>query len=227
MKRKLSVFIDESGDFGKFDKEAPYYLVTMIFHDQTSSIKEELERLDDHLAQKGFEQHHLHTGPLIRKEEIYRKNDIDINSRRQIFNSFITFAQHVEFSYKTFIISKKQKDVSSLELIKELSIEIKNFIAKKENDWEKYDELIIYYDNGQIQLTKILASAFTDSRTKFKLIKAAQYRLFQVADLITTLELTELKCQKGTNSRSELLFFKSMRDFHKNYYKHIIKKKEE
>ena len=114
MKRKLSVFIDESGDFGKFDKEAPYYLVTMIFHDQTSSIKEELERLDDHLAQKGFEQHHLHTGPLIRKEEIYRKNDIDINSRRQIFNSFITFAQHVEFSYKTFIISKKQKDVSSL-----------------------------------------------------------------------------------------------------------------
>ena len=59
------------------------------------------------------------------------------------------------------------------------------------------------------------------------MIKPAQYRLFQVADLITTLELTELKRKNGENSKSELLFFKSMRDFHKNFYKHIIKKKED
>ena len=226
MKKSLSVFIDESGDFGRFDKEAPYYLVTMLFHDQRNSIKEELERLDNSLLQKGFVQpHHLHTGPLIRREEIYR--DMDIELRRHIFNTFMNFARHIEFTYKTFVIPKKENDMASLGLIKNLSIEIKDFLSKKEDGWSRFDEIIVYYDNGQIQLTKILASAFSDARMGFRLIKPAQYRLFQIADLITTLELTELKCQKGENSKSELLFFKSMRDFHKNYYKHIVKKKEE
>lgn len=226
MKKSLSVFIDESGDFGRFDKEAPYYLVTMLFHDQRNSIKEELERLDNSLLQKGFVQpHHLHTGPLIRREEIYR--DMDIELRRHIFNTFMNFARHIEFTYKTFVIPKKENDMASLGLIKNLSIEIKDFLSKKEDSWSRFDEIIVYYDNGQIQLTKILASAFSDARTGFRLIKPAQYRLFQIADLITTLELTELKCQNGENSKSELLFFKSMRDFYKNFYKHIIKKKEE
>ena len=73
MKKSLSVFIDESGDFGTYDKEAPYYLVTMLFHDQENSIKDELTRLDNSLLQKGFIQpHHLHTGPLIRREEVWR-----------------------------------------------------------------------------------------------------------------------------------------------------------
>ncbi|HIR67243.1 MAG TPA: DUF3800 domain-containing protein [Candidatus Coproplasma avicola] len=31
MQKRLSIFIDESGDFGKYDKNSPYYLVTMIF----------------------------------------------------------------------------------------------------------------------------------------------------------------------------------------------------
>lgn len=225
MKKSLSVFIDESGDFGRFDKEAPYYLVTMLFHDQRNSIKAEMERLDNSLLQKGFiHPHHLHTGPLIRREEIYRYMDIDL--RRHIFNTFMIFARHIEFTYKTFIIPKEENDKTALGLIKNLSMEIKDFLSEKEDGWGRFDEFIVYYDNGQMQLTRILASAFSDSRTKFKMIKPAQYRLFQVADLITTLELTELKHQNGRNSKSELLFFRSMRDFYKNFYRHIIKKKE-
>lgn len=225
MRKVLSIFIDESGDFGAFDKEAPYYLVTMLFHDQENSIKEELARLDNSLLQKGFIQHHLHTGPLIRREEVYR--DMDIDLRRHIFAIFMNFARHIEFTYKTFIIPKKEGDVASLGLIKNLSIEIKDFLSRKEELWARFDEIIVYYDNGQIQLTKILASAFSDSRVEFRMIKPAHYRLFQIADLITTLELTEIKCQNSKNSKSELLFFKSMRDFHKNFYKHILKKRED
>lgn len=29
----LSVFIDESDDFGAYEKHAPYYLITLVFHD--------------------------------------------------------------------------------------------------------------------------------------------------------------------------------------------------
>ena len=36
MKEKvLSVFIDESGDFGDYDFHSPYYYVAMVLHDQS------------------------------------------------------------------------------------------------------------------------------------------------------------------------------------------------
>ena len=34
----LSVFVDESGDFGEYEKHAPYYIVSMVFHDQSIDI---------------------------------------------------------------------------------------------------------------------------------------------------------------------------------------------
>ena len=36
--KRLSVFIDESGDFGTYEVHAPYYLVSMILHNQNTVI---------------------------------------------------------------------------------------------------------------------------------------------------------------------------------------------
>lgn len=33
MEKVLSCFIDEAGDFGKFDKTCPFYYVAIVFHD--------------------------------------------------------------------------------------------------------------------------------------------------------------------------------------------------
>lgn len=35
---ELSVFIDESGDFGFYEHHAPYYIITLVFHDQMVSM---------------------------------------------------------------------------------------------------------------------------------------------------------------------------------------------
>lgn len=35
---ELSIFIDESGDFGEYDYHSPYYIITMVFHDQQEDI---------------------------------------------------------------------------------------------------------------------------------------------------------------------------------------------
>ena len=35
---ELSIFIDESGDFGKYDYRSPCYLISMVFHDQEKDI---------------------------------------------------------------------------------------------------------------------------------------------------------------------------------------------
>ncbi|WP_353885359.1 DUF3800 domain-containing protein [uncultured Dubosiella sp.] len=30
--KELSIFVDESGDFGKYDPCSPYYLIALIYH---------------------------------------------------------------------------------------------------------------------------------------------------------------------------------------------------
>ncbi|MBQ7912976.1 MAG: DUF3800 domain-containing protein [Clostridia bacterium] len=224
MQKILSVFIDESGDFGKYDPEAPYYLITMVFHEQIYSIVKEMEVLASNLRNQGLLYHSLHTGPLIRKEEVYKTLNID--QRKKIFNSFISFTKKVNITYKTFILKKRPKD-NATKIAISLSQLLQDYLSSKEEIWRKYDQIVVYYDNGQIQLTHIIEAVFEDSRTIFRTVKPYNYRLFQVADLLTTLELINLKKENNLNSKSELLFFGSMRNFYKNYYRYIEKKKDE
>lgn len=43
--RELSIFIDESGDFGPFEKHAPYYVLSLVFHDQSDDISDHLHKI--------------------------------------------------------------------------------------------------------------------------------------------------------------------------------------
>ena len=43
----LSIFIDESGDFGKFDSKNPYYYVSLVLHDQSIDITENIKNLEE------------------------------------------------------------------------------------------------------------------------------------------------------------------------------------
>ena len=45
--KTLSIFVDESGDFGCFEPHCPYYLFSLVFHDQDQSIEEQTSALED------------------------------------------------------------------------------------------------------------------------------------------------------------------------------------
>ncbi|MBR6062450.1 MAG: hypothetical protein IKP67_10275 [Spirochaetales bacterium] len=45
--KQLSIFVDESGDFGSYSSHAPYYIVSMIFHDQTNNINPQIAQLNN------------------------------------------------------------------------------------------------------------------------------------------------------------------------------------
>ena len=219
----LGILIDESGDFGKFDKNCPFYLVTMVFHNQSENICSEILKLDNSLVMQGYNKHCLHTGPLIRKEEVYEFLKID--ERKHILNSFMAFAAKIGYFYKTFIVEKSEDD-NQFKLISKLSSQIKDFLNEKFDYLDSFDKIIIYYDYGQKQLTSILAALFTDRKIEFKQnVSPSYYRLFQIADLLTTFELINKKREIGTNSNTEKQFFRSMRDFYKDYYKRLIKKR--
>ena len=81
----------------------------------------------------------------------------------------------------------------------------------------------MYYDNGQIELNRILASVFNAllPNVDFRRVQPSSYRLFQVADLLCTLTLTSIKYENHCISNTEDMFFGTAREFKKNYGKHL------
>lgn len=220
---ELSVFIDESGDFGPYDATAPYYLVTLILHEQSVDITKNISQLDTAVKNVGFENHAIHTGPLIRRESVYRNYKID--ERKQVFNCIFNFARKVSIKYKNVYIDKKYLN-SQLELNMKLSKEISNFLKDNLDYFIRFDKVVLYYDNGQVELTKILVSVFNSllNNIEIRNVKPVDYKLFQVADLICTLKLLNLKRCDANLSNSEKQFFGSQRELYKNYIKPILKK---
>ena len=62
------------------------------------------------------------------------------------------------------------------------------------------------------------------TRYEVRKVIPVDYKLFQVADLICTISLTEKKIEHGELSKSELYIFKSKRDFYKDFVNRLRRK---
>lgn len=208
----LSIFIDESGDFGPYDSRTPYYIVSIVLHEQQIPIDSFINTLDEHISLLGYPSHAIHVGPLIRRESTYA-NDM-MENRKKLFSGLFNFARKLPFTYLSVIIKKDfHSDVISMTA--KISKSIANTITEHNLYLQDFDKIILYYDNGQVELTKILTSVFSTllSHVEFRKVSPADYKLFQVADLICSMELLNLKSQSVGFSKSELEFFHSPREF--------------
>ena len=165
----------------------------------------------------------IHTGPIIRREEIYEY--MDLSDRRRIFNKMVAFFRQVDIRYKCFSIEKKHIDdvvIASAQLSKKIS----QFIRDHYETFLSCDTVKVYYDNGQIEVSKILASVFSAliTNVEYRKVMPEDYKLFQVADLICSMELIRLKLENNLFSKSEEIFFGNQRDLKRNYLRHIQKK---
>ena len=158
MNRQLSIFIDESGDFGAYQPHSPHYLVAMLFHDQRNDIGHATQLLDNQIKHLGFEPHALHTGPIIRREGIYINRTID--ERKKLLNTLIHFCRRVEVQY-TILHVDKRECADIIELTARIFKQIRAFVDRHNPFFRLYDEIIVYYDNGQIELTQILTSTLS------------------------------------------------------------------
>ena len=103
--KELIIFIDESGDFGEYNHHSPYYIITMVFHDQQEDIQSAVSKLNEELSYLNLHNLCIHTGPIIRKEEVYAHMSVD--ERRRIFNKMVAFIRQIDIRYKCFHIEKK------------------------------------------------------------------------------------------------------------------------
>ena len=176
------------------------------------------------MSQLAIQDHAIHTGPLIRRESIYKY--MRIEERKQIFNRIFNFTRTADVSFETLVVDKKLIN-GRIELNAQLSRQLSAFLALNLNYFTSYDRIIVYYDNGQAELTNILVSVFNSmfKNVEFRKVVPFDYRLFQSADLICTLQLMQLKLEKHELSRSEISFFQSERCLRKQYLP-LLKRKQ-
>ena len=224
---KLSVFVDESGNFSYPDEVARFYVVTLVLHRQSDSIEELVRRLDDRLALLKLDGLCFHAGPIIRREEGFANMNWEL--RAHLFSLLMAFLRKAPVKFATVVVDKKY--VSSLkQLTEQLAAGIDASFDSVRRHIKDGETVKVYYDCGQPLVTQLLRDtacrAFGSSVEFAQGVRPSDYRLFQLADLICTMTLVKSKMDEGLPmSASEHRFFGGPRPF-KRIYLRQLKAKE-
>jgi len=224
--KELSIFIDESGDFGEVVNASPYYIVTFVFHNQADDISWQINRLEQQLKDCGFEDEYIHTHPIIRKE--YPYINLSIDERRKILNKMLRFTMSCDISYFNIIINKTEAN-NKFKLSAKIAKELSAFIRNNLEYFQSFDNIIVYYDYGQQELSVIINTILNTqfSNVDFRNASPKKYKLLQVADFICSTELLKQKQENNQLTKSETGFFYKSNELKKNFIKSVEKKRFE
>ena len=103
---ELSIFIDESGDFGEVKERPAYYLVTMVFHNQAIDISKEIEKLEESMRISGYNLEYIHTGPVIRREQVFENYSME--ERRKLLYKMLYFYNKCDICHDTVVVNRKE-----------------------------------------------------------------------------------------------------------------------
>ena len=204
--KRLNIFIDETGDFGFVKGSSELYGISFTFHDSNDSITDELGYLNNKLLSSNYDGM-IHMADLIAKRGDYSK--FNLEKRQSIFWSIYYFSKRVPVKIKSVFVNKKYM-TSNSQLVRELAQGIFELVNNYRDMMEKYDKVVVYYDNGQGRLGTIIDTAFStfnniDRREEFD---RKGKRLFQVADMLTCIDKLDFKYKnKIPKTKSEKYFF--------------------
>ena len=208
--KRLNIFIDETGEFGFGKGSSELYGVSFTFHEQQDDIMVELNKLNKRLREIGYTEM-IHMADLIMNRKEYKS--FDIKKRKSIFNSIYQFSRRIPVKYKTIIVDKRYTDNRTV-LRQRISMEINKMIKEHETYFERFDKIVMYYDNGQEVLGTILDSIFYrfdgfEHRVDFD---HKEKRLFQVSDMLTFVDKYDYKYKNKIPFTEGEKFFFSVED---------------
>ena len=208
--KRLNIFIDETGEFGFGKGSSELYGVSFTFHEQQDDIMVELNKLNKRLREIGYIEM-IHMADLIMNRKEYKS--FDIKKRKSIFNSIYQFSRRIPVKYKTIIVDKRYTDNRTV-LRQRISMEINKMIKEHETYFERFDKIVMYYDNGQEVLGTILDSIFYrfdgfEHRVDFD---HKEKRLFQVSDMLTFVDKYDYKYKNKIPFTEGEKFFFSVED---------------
>ena len=215
IKKRLNIFIDESGDFGFVDGSSDLYAVSFTLHESSDSIKTELKYLNEKLDMLNYDGM-IHLAYLIAKRGEY--SHFNFEKRKSIFWAIFYFSSRVKVKTKTVIIDKKYINKKT-QLNVSLAREISKFINDNQEYINSFDKIVIYYDNGQETLATILDVLFATNPNVERRINFdhTKKRLFQVSDMLTVIDKLDYKRKYNIHfTKAEKFFFRG------NDFRHII-----
>lgn len=223
MGRELSIFVDESGDRGG---KARYYLITLVIHDQADGIAAAISEYESKLARADLPNIPFHSEPLMNGHKDYEF--VDIERRKAMLSCFSSLVRSLPISYKTFIYRRSEfEDLAKL--VARMKRDISGLLFEHLEFFQGFDEVKVYYDNGQDIVKQALDQSvgFVLSKGVVERRKTSMtdYRLEQAADYLCTIELAAVKYEAKEDGGTYDKFFGGIGSFKRNWLKQARRKR--
>ena len=149
-----------------------------------------------------------------------------MDDRRKLLYKILNFYNKCNIYHDTVIVNRKEAP-DKIRLSGRLAKELRRMIQNHEDFFESFDKVIVYYDNGQVELSAVLNAVFSIliNDVEFRKAEPQKYRLLQVADFICSMELINIKKEENRLSNSEKKFFYKPQEFKKTFWKSVEKKR--
>ena len=138
IKRRLNIFIDESGDFGFVDGSSELYGVSFTIHESDDSISNDLEYLNNRLKKAQYDGM-IHLADLVAKRGDY--SHFNLEQRKDIFWSIFYFSKRVKVKIHTVIIDKLAEEDKAF-FQNNLGKDFMIHSEKLQNTLEKIEEIL-------------------------------------------------------------------------------------
>ena len=210
IKKRLNIFIDESGDFGFVDGSSDLYAVSFTLHESENSIVNDLVYLNNRLDKNNYDGM-IHLADLVCKRGDYCY--FSLEQRKNIFWSIFHFSRRVPVKLNTIIVDKRYKN-NKTQLNRELAKNISDFFHSIDKYLNEFENIVIYYDNGQEALGAIIDTLFmnrdnVEHRIDFD---HKEKRLFQVSDMLTFVDKIVYKHNNNMKMTKAEKYFFSVKD---------------
>lgn len=153
-----------------------------------------------------------------------------LSDRRSIFRVLVDFVHRCDVTYHSWVFSKRELDDSD-RLVSAMSRELGAWIRAEYEFFARWERIVIYYDNGQKEITNLVNSVFNAHLSvEVRNVVPSDYSLFQMADLCCTMALLRKKIETVGLSSSERAFFatpkaSAERALKKGYFKTLDRKR--
>ena len=209
--RELSIFIDESGVFGPFERHSPFYIVSFVLHDQSDDIAGHLDKIHAALVARGLDADHpVHTGPLIRREQAYRW--MGMPERRGLFRVLVDFVRRCEVTHHSFVFHKReaadtdpgQPHLAHCQRVHPRQPRVLRVVGSHRHLLRQRPEGTQARRQQRLQRSPV--------HRRGRKVVLSDYSLFQAADLCCTVALLLTKVETSGLSASERGFFSTPKD---------------
>lgn len=224
MKKRLNIFIDESGSFaplnGNIDENLPisdsFYIFGLIYvFDNDENVYKAISQLNK--LKNNFEiNESIHYGPLLRHEGDFYKQ-LSYEDIRNIYFKTASIVSNNPIYYSTIVLNKKT--VKSFDEFEEYFINNFGNLYISNNFFRGIEEIKVYYDNGQDCVSRFIKDGvykcFLYHKDNIFNAKPKDYSLLQIADFICTSKLIDLKRDLHVSSKSEQAIFNNTKKYRK------------